>query len=149
TLVVRNKGGWFPESESVMYLSGAPLHVLTMNALGRFREVMGDRIPITFAAGVDRQNFHQLLTMNLAPVTTCTDLLRTGGYQRMCGYLLDAEARMGKLGVGNINDMVVKAHGQGERGIELAVAELEASVVAAGGPLDAGTATGLARVAGA
>jgi putative selenate reductase len=45
--------------------------------------------------------------MNFVPVTSCTDLLRPGGYGRMIRYLENLGAAMRKLGVNNIGDFVV------------------------------------------
>src|SRR4029079_10702232 len=86
TLVVRNHRSFFPPSEQVMYVSGAPLHVLTMNLLERYRRARPE-VPVSFSAGVDNQNFPDCVAIGLTPVTTCTDLLRPGGYGRLPRYL--------------------------------------------------------------
>ncbi|MCH9687291.1 MAG: glutamate synthase, partial [Deltaproteobacteria bacterium] len=57
TLIVENHRKFFPAKEKEMYLSGAPLHVLAMNLVGRFRETFGDAYPISFSAGIDAKNF--------------------------------------------------------------------------------------------
>jgi putative selenate reductase len=48
TLIVRNHKTFFPGTEKEMYLSGAPLHVLAMALVRRFRQRFGDRYPISF-----------------------------------------------------------------------------------------------------
>jgi putative selenate reductase len=116
TLVVRNHRSVFPASEGVMYLSGQPLHVLTLNLLGRFRQVRPE-VPISFSAGVDNRNFADCVALGLVPVTTCTDLLRPGGYGRLPKYLENLEQRMRSLSVRNLGDYVVKACGRGEQAI--------------------------------
>lgn len=136
TFVVKNKGGWFPESEAVMYLSGPPLHVITVNLLGKVRAALGDAIPITFAAGVDKANFAGLASANLSPITTCTDLLKTGGYARLSAYLTTAEARMKTLHVKNLRDFVLAAHGHGGEAIGRAFQELGDRVARQHGVLD-------------
>src|SRR4029078_12332853 len=93
TLVVRNHRAFFPASESVMYLSGAPLHVITMNLVARWRRVRPD-IPISFSAGVDNQNFADCVACGFTPITTCTDLLRPGGYGRLAADLTRPGERM-------------------------------------------------------
>ena len=112
TLVVENTDTFFP-NDKMMYLSGAPLHVLSTTLAARFREQFGNRYAISFSAGVDRKNFHELVAGDLAPITTCTDLLRAGGYGRMTGYLQELEKRMLKLEVKSRGDYVLAARGQG------------------------------------
>src|SRR5262245_1934272 len=56
TLVVRNHRSFFPSSEAVMYLSGEPLHVITLALVDRWRRMRPD-VPISFSAGVDNRNF--------------------------------------------------------------------------------------------
>ncbi len=81
TLVVENAGRPLPGSEQ--YLSGEPLHVLSL-ALGlRLREALGPELPISFSAGVDAGNVAATVACGFVPVTSCTDLLRPGGYQRL------------------------------------------------------------------
>ena len=122
TLVVRNHRDFFPRSEQVMYLSGAPLHVITMQLVQRYRRAR-PQVPISFSAGVDNQNFPDCVALGFTPITTCTDLLRPGGYGRLPKYLENLEQRMRALGVRNVGDFVVKAHGQGERAVRSAVLE--------------------------
>src|SRR5207302_754242 len=81
-----------------MYLSGPPLHVLAMALVARFREKFGDAYPISFSAGIDRANFPEAAALGLCPVTTCSDLLKPGGYGRMAFYFLDLAKRMDACG---------------------------------------------------
>ncbi len=122
TLVVRNHRPVFPAGESVMYLSGQPLHVLTMTLLERFRQVRPE-LPISFSAGVDNRNFADCVAVGLVPVTTCTDLLRPGGYGRLPKYMDNLEERMRSLGVVSHGDYVVRACGRGGDAIGLAIAD--------------------------
>ena len=114
TLIVENHRDFFPKSEAVMYLSGPPLHVLAVNLVGRFREVFGDRFPISFSAGIDRQNFADAASIGLVPITVCSDFLQPGGYGRASGYLEDLGARMDAVGAADLASFVVRAHGRGE-----------------------------------
>jgi putative selenate reductase len=61
-----------------MYLSGEPLHVITLNLVERYRRARPE-VPISFSAGVDGRNFADCVALGFTPVTTCTDLLRPGG----------------------------------------------------------------------
>ncbi len=79
TLVVRNHKTFFPASEQQMYLSGPPLHPLAVALARRFRSTFADRIPISFSAGIDDEDFADAVGLGLAPVTVCTDLLKPKG----------------------------------------------------------------------
>ena len=112
TLVVKNHKQVF--GDEVMYLSGAPLHVLAMNLVQKFRARMLDPIPISFSGGLDAHNVAAAVAMNFVPVTTCTDLLRPGGYARLSRYLDNLGAEMQRLGVSNLADFVLNFRGQAE-----------------------------------
>lgn len=114
TLIVNNHRDFFPGSEEVMYLSGPPLHVLAVNLVGRFREVFGDRFPISFSAGIDRENFADAVALGLAPITVCSDLLKPGGYGRSSAYLEGLQARMDRVQASDLAGYVIRAHGRGE-----------------------------------
>lgn len=86
TLVVENDSTFLPASEKLAYLSGAPLHVLAMHLVRRFRETFGETLPISFSAGIDRTNYAAAASLGLAPITVCTDLLKQGGYARLYAY---------------------------------------------------------------
>jgi len=106
TLVVRNHRQVFPPAESVMYLSGPPLHVITLSLVERLRRAR-PQVPLSFSAGVDNRNFADCVALGLAPVTVCTDLLKPGGYGRLPKYLENLEERMRGLGVRTIPEYVV------------------------------------------
>lgn len=121
TLEVMNKGntrlGLATSEDPVIYLSGAPLHVLALSLVDEWRKVFGVEIPISFSAGIDANNFPDAVGINLVPVTACTELLRPGGYGRLQRYLLNLERRMESLGVRNIGDYIVKYGGNGGEAI--------------------------------
>jgi putative selenate reductase len=74
-------------------------------------------VPISFSAGVDSRNFAECAALGFTPITTCTDLLRPGGYARLPAYLERLEERMRGLGVRRLGDYVVKACGQGAEAV--------------------------------
>src|SRR6478735_8350185 len=55
TLEVENHSDFFNPAEKIMYLSGAPLHVITLTLADAFRQAVGAKFPISFSAGVDRK----------------------------------------------------------------------------------------------
>ncbi len=112
TLEVENHRDFFQPTEKIMYLSGAPLHVITLTLAGEFRQAVGAEFPISFSAGIDRKNAANVVACGIVPVTTCTDLLKTGGYGRLPPYLHDLEQQMAKVGAGTIDDFILDFRGQ-------------------------------------
>ncbi len=112
TLEVKNHRDFFPAGEEVMYLSGPPLHVITLALANRFRQEMGPEMPISFSAGVDRKNFANMVACGFVPVTTCTDLLKTGGYGRLPPYLHELEKGMNAMVAETIDEFRLAARGQ-------------------------------------
>ncbi|MBL4632417.1 MAG: glutamate synthase, partial [Kofleriaceae bacterium] len=112
TLLVDNHKDFFPAEEKSMYLSGAPLHVFAMTLVAKFREHFGDTFPISFSAGIDRNNFADAVAIGLTPVTVCSDLLKPGGYARASGYLDVLGKRMAKVSATSVGDFILLAYGQ-------------------------------------
>jgi putative selenate reductase len=108
TLVVRNHRRFFPPGEKAMYLSGPPLHVITLSLVERVRRARPE-VPLSFSAGVDNRNFADCVALGLAPVTVCTDLLKPGGYSRLPKYLENLEERMRGLGARTLAGYTAKA----------------------------------------
>lgn len=128
TLEVLNNQGYF--SDEVMYMSGPPLHVIAVTLVEEWRKLVGDRFPITFAAGIEKENFPDAVSLGLAPITSCTDLLKTRGYARQTTYLQNLEGQMKKLGVRDLSDFILKVRKQGLEVLDECVpdAELRARV---------------------
>jgi putative selenate reductase len=126
TLVVKNHRTFF--TDDVMYMSGAPLHVLTLNLVQKFREHMGAAIPISFSAGLDANNMANCVAMNFIPVTTCTDLLRPGGYARVIRYLEKLGEKMRAVGTNCLPDFVVFSSGQGAAAVQRVVQGMKDSL---------------------
>lgn len=112
TLEVENHSSFFQPTEKIMYLSGAPLHVITLTLANEFRQAVGAKFPISFSAGVDRKNFANVVACGIVPVTTCTDLLKTGGYGRLPPYLHDLQKQMEQVGARTIDDFILDCRGQ-------------------------------------
>jgi putative selenate reductase len=104
TLEVLNTGSFL--KEPVQYLSGQPLHALHVALVQRWREVFGAGLQISFSAGVDAHNVADCVAAGLVPVTTCTDLLRAGGYGRLARYITNLEERMQAVGARTIQEFI-------------------------------------------
>ncbi|MCA9716080.1 MAG: glutamate synthase [Myxococcales bacterium] len=114
TLICENHRDFFPKGEREMYLSGPPLHVIAMNLVGRFRARFGARYPISFSAGVDRQNFADAVALGLTPITVCSDFLKPGGYGRGHTYFKELDARMEAVGARDLEGFALLAYGHHE-----------------------------------
>jgi putative selenate reductase len=112
TLVVDNHRTFF--GDPTMYMSGQPLHVIATTLLGAIREAFDFDLPVSFSAGIDKTNFPDAVALGLVPITTCTDLLRTGGYGRLAMYVKALEARMHAVGARRLADYVLRARGHAE-----------------------------------
>ncbi len=123
TLVCRHDEPPFGEGE--MYLSGPPLHVLATKLAARFRAAFPD-LPITFSAGVEASNFPACVESGLAAITSCSDLLKGGGYGRMTKYLRALEKDMAARGV---SDLAGYRQGDGAAFLQARAAELEQQAV--------------------
>jgi putative selenate reductase len=126
TLVVKNHRTFF--TGEVMYMSGAPLHVLTLNLVQKFRQHMGAAIPISFSAGLDAHNMADCVAMNFVPVTTCTDLLRPGGYARLIRYMERLGEKMNTVGAKRLPAFVVRRAGQGLAAVDRVTQEMKDSM---------------------
>ena len=109
TLVVVNAGDFMPGDEA--YLSGEPLHVLALGLGLKLREELGAAFPISFSAGVDAANVAGVVACGFVPVTSCTDLLRPGGYQRLYRQAEALAAAMGDAGAATIPDFIRRRAG--------------------------------------
>jgi putative selenate reductase len=108
TLVVANHKTFFPTSQKEMYLSGPPLHVLAVQAAARFAEATDGRFQLSFSGGIDKTNFAEAIACGFVPVTTCTDLLRPGGYARLPKYLKELEIAMVAVNATNVREFIEK-----------------------------------------
>jgi putative selenate reductase len=87
TLEVENQRAVFDPSEKTMYLSGRPLHAITVNLASQLSDEFDGDLLMSFSAGANCFNAPDLLAGGMQTVTSCSDLLKTGGYLRMLQYL--------------------------------------------------------------
>ncbi len=130
TLVVENSGDPLPGPEQ--YLSGEPLHVLAMTLALRLREALagggpcgppdplGATLPISFSAGIDASNVASAVACGFVPVTSCTDLLRPGGYQRLHWQAEALAGAMREAGAATVPRFLLARSGGRERDLPAA-----------------------------
>ena len=107
TLEVRNHRSIFDEGERTMYLSGRPLHALVVRLAHRLTEAFDGELRISFAGGADAFNLPNLLAAGLRPVTSCSDLLRPGGYLRLLQYLEELRTAMDAVDAENLDGLIL------------------------------------------
>ncbi len=105
TLEVDNWRGTFVRDET-MYMSGRPLHAVTVNLAARLADELGGETPLSFAGGADCFNVADLLASGMQTVTVCSDLLRNGGYMRLLQYPEAIDAAFDAAGAHDIADFV-------------------------------------------
>jgi putative selenate reductase len=108
TLQVENFRPVFDASENMMYLSGRPLHAITVNLAADLAEEFSGGLPMSFSAGADCFNAPHLLGAGMQTVTTCSDLLKTGGYMRLLQYQECTREAFAQVGATGIDDYIVK-----------------------------------------
>ena len=87
TLEVENFRSVFDPAEKMMYLSGRPLHAITVNLAHQISEEFNGELSMSFSAGADCFNSADLLAAGMQTITVCSDLLKTGGYLRLLQYI--------------------------------------------------------------
>ncbi len=103
TLVVENHKGFMPDP--TMYLSGPPLHVVSMTLLDVLSDALpgrlavdGGDIQVSWSAGITRENLPEAAGLGLMPITICSDLLKPGGYGRLKPMLTNLQRAMEGVG---------------------------------------------------
>jgi putative selenate reductase len=109
TLEVVNHRKVFSGRERMMYLSGRPLHALTVNLASMVAQRFDGELLMSFAGGADAFNAPQLLRAGMSTVTTCSDLLKSGGYLRLLQYVENTRSAMDAVGAGSLDDFVVES----------------------------------------
>ena len=87
TLEVENRRSVFDPDEKMMYLSGRPLHAITVNLAAKIANEFDGLLPMSFSAGASCNNVAKLLQSGMQTITVCSDLLKTGGYLRLLDYI--------------------------------------------------------------
>ncbi len=117
TLPLVHDGSVFPESERTMYLSGRPLHALTVQTALKLVEAVGAPLDVSFCGGADAFNVAELVAAGLDPVTVCSDLLRPGGVARLGQYAMELQRAMETAGAADPGSFALaRARERGFRG---------------------------------
>jgi putative selenate reductase len=105
TLETQNRGR-LPEKESMVYLSGRPLHVISTCLAFELQKKFDGLLDISFSAGADCFNIPELLSCGLKPVTVCSDILKPGGYTRIAQYLENISTAFESANALSVSDFI-------------------------------------------
>jgi putative selenate reductase len=106
TLEVENFRTVFDGKEQMMYLSGRPLHAITVRLAAELAEQFSGTLPMSFSAGADCFNAADLLASGMQTITVCSDLLKTGSYLRLLQYCENAGRAIRGTGAGDIDEFI-------------------------------------------
>ncbi|TKB06776.1 putative selenate reductase subunit YgfK [Desulforhopalus sp. IMCC35007] len=112
TLETTNKDQNLPDNEQMVYMSGRALHPISINLARRLQDEFKGKLDISFSAGTSYENVGSVLACDLKPITTCSDLLRPGGYGRLSQYLETLEEEFAAAGAKSIDEFVVARSGK-------------------------------------
>jgi NADPH-dependent glutamate synthase beta subunit-like oxidoreductase len=135
TLEVNNWRTVFPD-DPMMYLSGRALHPVTANLANLLNEEFRGDLLFSFAGGADAFNVADLLAGGMKTITTCSDLLKSGGYLRMIQYMEQVREAIDKVGAGDITDFIARSAVVGERFDEFAATLRSSALTDTGLELD-------------
>ena len=106
TLAVTNHRTVFDDSEETMYLSGRPLHALTVQLAHCLAEDVEHPLMMSFSGGADAHNVAELIHSGMRTITVCSDLLRPGGYLRFSQYIDKLEGSLDAANANSIEEFV-------------------------------------------
>ena len=126
TLETENRDGRLPEKEQMVYMSGRPLHVISINLAAKLQKAFNGELDISFSAGADCFNLPDILACGLKPVTVCSDILKPGGYPRIKQYLDTVTAAFKTTGVSSVAGHIKAVSGGSASEPEAVLANLDA-----------------------
>ena len=113
TLEVRNVRQVFDPEEKTSYLSGRPLHAITVNLANELSRAFDGDLSTSFSAGASCFNAPDLLAAGMQTITVCSDLLKTGGYLRLLDYVDNVKQSFADVGASSISEFIRKSAGTG------------------------------------
>ncbi|MCP5089684.1 MAG: putative selenate reductase subunit YgfK [Gammaproteobacteria bacterium] len=124
TLEVQNVRQVFDHAETVSYLSGRPLHAVTVNLAQELSQEFDGHLPMSFSAGASCFNAPDLLGTGMQTITVCSDLLKTGGYLRLLDYVDNVKKSFADVGASSIAQFILKSADANSASVDPAPAAL-------------------------
>jgi putative selenate reductase len=119
TLEVVNERPTFQPGQGrpeMAYLSGRPHHAVAVNVASQLLEDFDGDLSLSFAGGADAWNVVDLLAAGMTTVTTCSDLLRPGGYGRLKQYLDQTNEALTETGARTLAELACARADAGDGG---------------------------------
>ena len=107
TLESVNYKNIFPSTEKMMYLSGRPLHPISIHLARKLQNDFNGQLDISFSAGIDCFNLADVIASGMKPVTVCSDLLKPGGYGRLRQYLDNLQTEIDLVNASDIHSFIL------------------------------------------
>ena len=107
TLEVENSRNVFKESEKMMYMSGRPLHAITVNLAEKLSEEFDGKLLMSFAGGADCFNVAELIKCGMKTITVSSDILRPGSYTRILQYIKNLRNSMQDCNSSSIDEYIM------------------------------------------
>ena len=111
TLEVENRRPIFDSAETMSYLSGRPLHAVTVNLAHALADEFDGDLPMSFSAGTTSYNAPDLLAAGMQTITICSDLLKTGGYLRLLDCVESVNTSFALAGAESIEEFILRSAG--------------------------------------
>ncbi|MDH3490717.1 MAG: putative selenate reductase subunit YgfK [Gammaproteobacteria bacterium] len=124
TLEVENVRPVFDSTEEMSYLSGRPLHAITVNLARRLAQEFDGDLPMSFSAGASCFNAPDLLAAGMQTITVCSDLLKTGGYLRLLDYIAHVDASFRKADASGIGEFILRSANSTDSNADIKAAAL-------------------------
>ncbi|MFZ0471237.1 MAG: putative selenate reductase subunit YgfK, partial [Bacteroidales bacterium] len=112
TLESLNNKNVFGNDVSMMYMSGRALHPISVNLARKLQEEFSGELLLSFSAGANAFNISDLLSCGFRTVTTCSDLLKPGGYMRLNQYFDELNKSLRSKAADGIDDYITRLAGQ-------------------------------------
>lgn len=111
TLESANTRNVFGKEQEMMYMSGRPLHPISVSLASKLQNDFQGELLLSFSAGADAFNIPELVSCGFRTITVCSDLLKPGGYMRIKQYYDVLNENFSEAKAGNINEFIMKSSG--------------------------------------
>jgi len=109
SLACKNNTGQIPGTAEEVYLSGRALHPIAVNLAAKFQSKFEGQLDISFSGGANCFNVVNLMQSGFSSITTCTDLLKPGGYGRLNQYFTELSKSFTNFQAKSIREFILKS----------------------------------------
>lgn len=109
SLACKNNTGQIPGAAEEVYLSGRALHPIAVNLAAKFQSKFEGQLDISFSGGANCFNVVNLMQSGFSSITSCTDLLKPGGYGRLNQYFTELSKSFTNYQAKSIREFILKS----------------------------------------